>query len=129
MKALDFPLLADENIHPQVIETLRAEGRDIHSVFDHGLQGKLDTEVLRVAHDDGRVVLTHDRDFGHLAIRNLSPMTGIIFLRPGHIPPVDVLAMLHALAKWEHDATPPFLAVVDHKDGMVRIRLRPQSAG
>lgn len=42
MKALDFPLLADENVHPEVIYFLRKAGLDVHSVAEQGKFGLAD---------------------------------------------------------------------------------------
>ena len=67
MKPLDFSILADENIDRAVVSALRSEGKDIETVLEIGLGGVSDAEVMRYAHTDGRVVLTHDRDFGLLA--------------------------------------------------------------
>jgi len=67
---LDFPLLTDENIHPQVVQALAAIGKDVVSVLEQGLGGHADHELLRRARELGRVVLTHDSDFGALAIRD-----------------------------------------------------------
>ena len=47
MKALDFPLLADENVHPEVIEFLRKAGLDVDSIAEQGNFGLSDTEVLQ----------------------------------------------------------------------------------
>jgi predicted nuclease of predicted toxin-antitoxin system len=60
MKPLDFPLLADENIHPEIIEALAAKGKQITSVQAHGLASRSDREILRYAHSRGWAVLTHD---------------------------------------------------------------------
>lgn len=60
MKALDFPLLADENVHPDVISFLRETGLDVESVAEQGNFGLPDTNVLQQAMQTGRVVLTHD---------------------------------------------------------------------
>ena len=46
MKALDYPLLADENVHPDVIEFLREAGLDVESVSELGQFGLPDTQVL-----------------------------------------------------------------------------------
>ena len=46
MKALDFPLLADENILPDVVAFLRKAGLDVKSVVEQGLFGSPDTDVL-----------------------------------------------------------------------------------
>ncbi|WP_437287100.1 hypothetical protein [Sorangium sp. So ce406] len=36
MKPLDYPLLADENIHRDVVRALLARGKDVRSVLDEG---------------------------------------------------------------------------------------------
>ena len=68
MKALDYPLLADENVHPDVISFLREAGLDVESVSEQGRFGIPDTEVLQQATESDRAVLTHDSDFGGLAL-------------------------------------------------------------
>jgi hypothetical protein len=39
LKALDFPLLADENVHPEVIAFLRKAGLDVESIAEQGKFG------------------------------------------------------------------------------------------
>jgi predicted nuclease of predicted toxin-antitoxin system len=68
VKPSALPLLADENVHPEVVTSLRAQGRGVVTVVELGLIGAADIIVLRRAHADGRVVLTHDADFGALAV-------------------------------------------------------------
>lgn len=82
MKPFEFPLLADENVHHAVVQVLRDEGNDIVTVRDEGLTGASDVAVLQRAVAQGRVILTHDSDFGTLALRSGEPFVGIIFLRP-----------------------------------------------
>ncbi len=83
MIPLAFPLLADENIHPDVVAGLRAQGKNITTVGEERLIGRSDLEVLRHAHSGGRVVVTHDGDFGTLAVLRGEPFTGVIYLRRG----------------------------------------------
>ena len=64
MKALDFPLLADENVHPDAILFLREAGLDVESISEQGRYGLPDAQVLQQATESDRVVLTHDSDFG-----------------------------------------------------------------
>jgi hypothetical protein len=45
VKALDFPILADENVHPDVIKFLRETGLDVESVSVQGKFGIPDTMV------------------------------------------------------------------------------------
>jgi predicted nuclease of predicted toxin-antitoxin system len=79
LKPLDFPLLSDENIHPDVVSALIAQGRDVRTVRDEELLGHGGLEIIRRAHASGRAVLTHDADFGMLAVQAGEPFTGIIY--------------------------------------------------
>lgn len=124
MKALGLPLLADESIHPEVMARLRKQGKDVCSVLDEGLGGCDDSIILRHAHQRGRVVITHDRDFGELATRAGERFTGIIYLRPGHIDPSFVMHLLTAVEAVEAEVEPPFLVVAEWKSGTVRVRVR-----
>jgi predicted nuclease of predicted toxin-antitoxin system len=124
MKPLDWPLLADENIHPDVVRVLAARGKDIRSIREHSV-GLADSDVLRLAHTEKRVVLTHDADFGTLAVRDGAEFVGIIYLRPGHIVAEFVLEMLTAIDAGDVAAAAPFVLVAERRADQVRIRLRP----
>jgi predicted nuclease of predicted toxin-antitoxin system len=124
MKPLSFPLLADENIRPEVVQALRAQGKDIRTVHDEGLTGHPDIEILRRAHQLGRAVATHDSDFGRLAVLTGEPIVGIIYLRPGHIGPAFVLEAIAAIESLDEDVEPPFIVVSDRREDLVRIRVR-----
>ena len=125
MRPLEYPLVADENIRPAVIAELRARGRDVVTTDELGVGGAGDRRILAAAHAAGRAVLTHDRDFGTLAVREGEPFTGIIFLRPGHIDPAVVLGMLDAVAALAVDVDPPFILVAELSGQRVHVRFRP----
>jgi predicted nuclease of predicted toxin-antitoxin system len=125
MKLVKLPLLAYENIDPEVIQRLREEGFDIAGVIGNGCAGKDDEEVLGLAHSQGRAVLTHDSDFGTLVIAAGKPFTGIIYLKPGHIQTAFTLQSLSALLEKIEDVSPPFIIVVQHNSTGIRIRYRP----
>ncbi len=124
MKPLAFPLLADQNVGPDVVEGLRARGLDVCTVAELGLDTASDSDILAHAHAESRVVVTHDRDFGKLAIARGEPLVGVVYLRPGHIEPTFVLEMLDELERMEMDVQPPFLVVVERRGAVVRTRLR-----
>ena len=75
MKLAQFSFLADENIHPGVTTFLRDQGLDLVTVGALGLGGAEDVTIVRTALAAKRVVLTHDRDFGSLAIAGGEPST------------------------------------------------------
>lgn len=124
MKPLSYPLLADENIHPTVIETLRTQGKDVLTVREAGLGGRSDEEVLHLAENQGRVVLTHDSDFGRLTVQRGLAVPGIVYLRPGHRDPSVVMQRLQAIEETAADLEPGFVVVAEHRDTQVRIRVR-----
>lgn len=86
-----LPLLTDENLNPKAIQILRDEGFDVLDVNEEGLASEDDLVLFRLAHLQRRAVVTHDSDFGRLAVANLEPMVGIVFLRPGHCPPDHIM--------------------------------------
>lgn len=124
MNPLDFPLLADENIDPEVIAELRRRRLDVVTAKDLGLGGAPDRELLKMAYAEGRLIITHDSDFGTLAIRDGEPLIGVVHFRPGHIDPTAVIEMIEAVNAIVVDAEPPFVIVAARRGGDVRIRVR-----
>ena len=59
-------LLADENVHSEIIAYLRSKGYEIITAIDEGLAGSKDYEVLAYTEKHGRILLTGDKDFGGL---------------------------------------------------------------
>jgi predicted nuclease of predicted toxin-antitoxin system len=124
VKPLDFPLLSDENIAPDVVEGLRARGCDLRTAWDEQVIGRQDVEVLERATAQGRVVVTHDLAFGRAAIRTGASFIGIVYLRPGHISAEFVLEIVDALRASAVDVQPPFIAVAERQQSAVRVRVR-----
>jgi predicted nuclease of predicted toxin-antitoxin system len=83
----DFALLTDENIDPGVTVYLRQRSFDVADVAERGWQGRSDIDLLSAAFAEQRVIVSHDADFGRLAIASGCDLVGIVFLRPGHIDP------------------------------------------
>jgi predicted nuclease of predicted toxin-antitoxin system len=91
---------------------------------DAGLGGKADANVLAFAIAQGRVVLTHDSDFGALVVRATLLFPGIVYLRPGQSDPAMVLKSLDAIDVMVTVAEVGFLIVAEHRGDQVRIRHR-----
>ena len=72
-------LLADENVSRLVIERLRTCGFEVISVSDTK-KGAPDTDVLSAADAEGCILITEDRDFGELVIRQRLSVRGVILL-------------------------------------------------
>jgi predicted nuclease of predicted toxin-antitoxin system len=124
VKPLDFPLLIDENIAPDVVEGLRARGCDLRTAGEERLIGRPDVEVLERATSQGRVVVTHDLGFGRSAIIAGATFLGIVYLRPGHISAAFVLGVIDALRSSTVEVEPPFIAVAERQEVTVRVRTR-----
>lgn len=124
MKPLDFPLLIDENIGPDVVEGLRARRFDLRTAAEERLIGRPDAEVLERATRQGRVVVTHDLGFGRSAVTAGAAFVGIIYLRPGHISSAFVLGVIDALHNSDVGVEPPFIAVAERQQATVRVRTR-----
>lgn len=125
MTLRDFPIPADQNIHADVVAFLRADGLAVVDVTDAQLNGASDALILTRAVAEGRVVLTHDADFGTLAIAQGAPVVGIVYLRPGHIGPEPTIATLRHLFAANPDLTPPFVLVARRTADRVNVRIRP----
>lgn len=89
--------LADENVPRQAVEALRAAGRDVAWVGEDD-PSIPDTDVLSAAIAADRLIVTLDKDFGELLFGAASaPPPGVLFLRPGDLPPEEVTGRLFAL--------------------------------
>lgn len=72
--------LADECCPTSIVAALRERGFDVRYVAEEVL-GLSDVEVLSIATDQDRVLLTTDKDFGVLAVRLGHRVPGILLLR------------------------------------------------
>jgi predicted nuclease of predicted toxin-antitoxin system len=124
VKPLGFPLLADENIGPEVVAGLQQRGCDVRTTWDEQLIGRPDVDVLDRATNQGRVVITHDLAFGRATVRAGAAFIGIVYLRPGHISAAFVLDVIDALRKSTVDVEAPFIAVAERQQSTVRVRVR-----
>lgn len=122
-----FPLLLDQNLPDATLDDLHRKGEDVRSLAQEGLSGADDQPILERAFQTGRVVVTQDRDFGRLALAEGQPLIGVVYLRPGTLSAHAIVRSLALLVPHLVDIGPPFIAVVDHRSGQPRIRLRQLS--
>jgi predicted nuclease of predicted toxin-antitoxin system len=66
------------DIAAPVVHFLRTQGVDILSAREEGWGGLTDSEILAQAHAMARFVLTHNSDFGTLAVYRGEAITGIL---------------------------------------------------
>jgi len=73
-------LLLDQDIYAATARFLVALGHDVVPVARISLSQAQDQEILRVAQEQNRILVTRDRDFGHLVfVKELG--AGVIYLR------------------------------------------------
>src|SRR4030065_740911 len=72
--------LADENCDLTVVRALRAAGHDVLCVSEITPRAE-DSEVIKLAVDEKRILLTEDKDFGQWVYSHGQKTLGVIFLR------------------------------------------------
>jgi predicted nuclease of predicted toxin-antitoxin system len=123
MKLLDVKILADENISPKVIGFLRKIGLDVLDVKEQHWYGKDDEALLDIANRDHRFVLTHDSDFGTLAVNKGKPYYGILYLRLNNLKSTNVTQICGHVFRKDLDISPGTIMVIEE----TRIRIRNPS--
>ena len=74
-------ILADENISEQVVVRLRAAGQDVRWTKETD-RGEADPNLLELATQERRTLITYDKDFGALLNRDgMSAPHGVILFR------------------------------------------------
>jgi predicted nuclease of predicted toxin-antitoxin system len=76
----NFLIVADENIDFRLIKRLRENDFDVFSIAESNF-GIMDTNVLIIATERHSFLITEDKDFGDLAIRDSKPHNGILLIR------------------------------------------------
>ena len=72
--------LADESCDFAVVRALRRAGFDVLCISESSPRTE-DSEVIRLALHEGRILLTEDKDFGRLVYSHGQDTLGVIFLR------------------------------------------------
>lgn len=73
--------LLDENADIRLADFLREQGHEVATVVDDYPQRTLDRDLLALARQEGRILITNDLDFGDLVIRERLPHAGLILFR------------------------------------------------
>jgi predicted nuclease of predicted toxin-antitoxin system len=71
----------DENLHPEVAALLRQHGHDATTVYDQGLHGYSDAEIVHICQREARALVTMDLDFADIRAYPPQDYAGIIVLR------------------------------------------------
>jgi predicted nuclease of predicted toxin-antitoxin system len=69
----------DACVPRQLVEELHRLGADV--VYAADRPAMPDTEILDVLHEEGRVLITNDKDFGDLVFRDRRDAPGVVLIR------------------------------------------------
>jgi uncharacterized protein with PIN domain len=74
-------LLADENLHADLVTWPRSQGHDVLYAAEVFLQQE-DSDLLQIAQSQERIVITDDKDFGELIFRRQMATHGVRLYSP-----------------------------------------------
>ena len=82
--------LLDQSADGCVVAYLPSLGHDVTRIARDHPPGLPDPEVLDIAYRERRILITHDRHFGGLVFADQQPHSGVILLRLGTPPTLDL---------------------------------------
>jgi len=117
-------LLADMNISPKSVIDLEKQGWNIVRVSELLAQNALDEEILELARQENRTVVTQDLDFSALLALGGHTRPSLITLRLTDTDPEFVTSrLLEVLPQVEEKLTDGCVVII--QDVSVRIRMLP----
>jgi len=112
--------LANENFPRAAVDGLRAAGHDVAWIRTEA-PGATDEQVLARSRDEGRVLVTFDKDFGELVLRRgLAASQGVVLLRLPLAGPEELVARAVAALTARGDWVGHFSVIEGD-----RVRMRP----
>ena len=116
--------LADMGISPKTVTFLRGMKHDAVHLYDQGLDRLPDSVILEKACDEGRILLTHDLDFGELMAAGRAALPSVIIFRLRDMRPLNVNGYLYRIIA-EHRELLEEGAIASVTESRVRIRPLP----
>jgi predicted nuclease of predicted toxin-antitoxin system len=120
MKLNQAAFLTDENISPKVVGYFRNMGLDVLDTKEQLWHGTDDEDLITRAYREHRFILTHDSDFGTLAINQGKPCYGILYLRLKNLKSVNVIRVCEDLFRRNIEIHPHTIWVI--RETRIRIR-------
>ncbi len=112
--------MVDESTGIAVVNFLRSAGYDVLSVAETMSQAS-DSDILARASNEGRILVTNDKDFGSLAFRSGQTHRGVLLLRLQDERPTNRVRVLKAVLEEYADRLPDHFTVATEN----RVRIRP----
>ncbi len=116
--------LADMGLGRSTVAFLRAQGHDAVHLREQGLQQLEDDEIVEKARAEGRVILTHDLDFGRIIAVGRASVPSVITFRLNDMRPAQVNRYLaEVLARFAERLEAGALVSVNERG--IRVRSLP----
>lgn len=107
--------LVDECAGPALAAWLRAHGHEVFSIYDDA-RGADDEDVIRQAFQEGRILVTADKDFGEKVYREGYPHHGVILMRLENESASSKIAVIQSLlAGYSEELPDRFLVVTERQ--------------
>ena len=120
--------LADMGISPRSVEYLRGKGCDAVHLCEEGLERLADSEVLAKGRAEGRVVLTHDLDFGELMAASGADLPSVVIFRLRDMRPERVNRYLEEIIEGYGELLERGV-IMSVVEGRIRVRTLPIERG
>lgn len=115
----EMKFLANENFPRASFRILRAEGLDIEHIGETN-PSVSDEEVMKMALQEERIIITFDNDYGELVFKRRMPAAGVIFLRIQDFPPELPAELIKNLLSIKEISVKGFFTVLE--EGKLRQR-------
>lgn len=116
--------LADMGVSESVVKWLRETGHDAVHLRDENLQRMPDNEIFKKAHNENRIVLTFDLDFGEILALSDGKNVSVILFRLHNTGPNHVISRMKRVLEDASEALTEG-AIVVVEEGRHRIRRLP----
>ena len=112
--------LLDMPVSVLLLEVLKAHGHEGVHAYEIGKSTAADSELLEIARQEGRIVITADLDFPRLLALSMAEGPGLILFRGGNYSDFEMCELLNkVLQQITVDVLETSICVVDRK----RIRI------
>lgn len=115
-------------ISPKTVLFLRDIEHDAVHLHEQDLDRLKDSEILDKARSEGRVILTHDLDFGELIAASKERLPSVVVFRLRNMHPTRVNQYLDRIVGQHKEALEQG-AVISVTEGQVRVRSLPLGTG
>jgi len=118
--------LSDMGISPRTVGFLRKKGFDAVHLSEQGLYRMEDSAILNKAREEGRILLTHDLDFGEMMAASHAQLPSVIVFRLRNMRPENVNGYLEKILE-EHEKRLKTGVFISVTEGRIRLRSFPMA--